>query len=88
MLNQAVGGSRTSAHLEGLAADFTAPAFGSPLEVIRKIAASGIEYDQLIYEYGSWVHLGLAREGITGRGEQLSIFKGTGYLKGIMTAPA
>ncbi len=87
-LNQAIGGSKTSAHMEGLAVDFTAPAFGSPLEVARRIAASGIEYDQLIYEYGNWVHIGLAREGATRRNEQLSIFRGTGYIKGIMASPA
>lgn len=55
-LNTAVGGSKNSAHLEGLAADFTCPAFGTPKEICIEIAASGLAFDQLIYE-GSWVHI-------------------------------
>ncbi|MFJ2987856.1 D-Ala-D-Ala carboxypeptidase family metallohydrolase [Collimonas sp. NPDC087041] len=58
-LNRAVGGSTTSAHSFGLAADFVCPGFGSPLAICRKIAASDIMFDQLIWE-GSWVHIGLA----------------------------
>lgn len=58
-LNQALRGSRTSAHMEGWAADFTCPDFGSPLEVIQVILSSEIEFDQLIYE-GTWVHVSFA----------------------------
>ena len=84
-LNKAVGGSKISAHMQGLAADFTAPGFGTVLQVARKIAASEIAYDQLIYEFGSWVHIGLS----TGppRQQNLSIFTGTGYLPGIIQKP-
>ena len=84
-LNKAIGGAKASAHMLGLAADFTAPAAGTVLQVAKKIAAAGIEFDQLIYEYGTWVHIGL-REGAPRR-ETLSIFKGTGYLKGILSKP-
>lgn len=60
-LNAVVPGSaKRSAHVLGLAADFTASRFGSPLEICTKIAASGIKYDQLIHEYGQWVHFGLS----------------------------
>lgn len=59
-LNKAIGGSKTSAHMIGLACDFRCPAYGSPLMVARKIAESGIEFDQLIHEFGSWVHIGLS----------------------------
>lgn len=55
-VNAAVGGSKNSAHLDGLAADFTCPAFGTPKEICIEIAASGLAFDQLIHE-GSWVHL-------------------------------
>lgn len=57
-LNRAVGGSATSQHCEGLAADFTAPAFGSPRRICEHILAnaSEIRFDQLIYE-GTWVHI-------------------------------
>src|SRR5689334_20114553 len=59
MINQLVGGSRTSAHLRGLAADIVCPGYGSPLSVARAIQKSTIQYDQLILEYG-WVHLGIS----------------------------
>lgn len=59
-VNAAVGGSKTSAHCQGLAVDFTCPGVGSPLEVARKVAAIGLEFDQVIHEYGTWVHLGLS----------------------------
>jgi len=56
-LNEAVGGSSTSQHMQGLAVDFECPAFGSPLEVARAIQRSDLEFDQCILEYGRWVHL-------------------------------
>ena len=86
-LNKAIGGSKTSAHMQGLAVDFTAPQFGTVMQTAKKIAASGIEFDQIIYEYGTWVHLGLAADGVAPRAQKLSIFKGTGYIAGIVSAP-
>lgn len=85
-LNVAIGGSRTSVHVRGLAADFTCPKFGSFLETAKAIEASNILYDQLIYEYATWVHIGLAVDGATPRREELSIFRGTDYLPGIRAA--
>jgi len=55
-LNTAVKGSRTSAHMDGFAADFTCPAFGTPLEVVKSIERSPIMFDQCIQE-GTWVHI-------------------------------
>ena len=60
ILNNLVGGSRNSAHQFGRATDFTIPAFGPPLAVARKISESEIKFDQLINEFGRWVHLGIA----------------------------
>lgn len=57
MVNAAIGGSRTSQHMVGLAADFTAPQFGTPLDICRAIVKSGIDFDQLIMEGGQWVHV-------------------------------
>ncbi len=85
-LNTLIGGSRTSAHMNWLAADFTAPDFGSVLEVAQAIAASGLVFDQLIHEYGTWVHVGMAASGVTPRRQLLTIFKGTGYMPGILAA--
>lgn len=59
-VNGAVGGAPNSAHRLGLAADFTCPAFGPPIEVCRAIADSSIPFDQVINEYGRWVHFGLS----------------------------
>lgn len=55
-LNTAVRGSKTSAHMQGYAADFTCPAFGTPLEVVKAIEASPVMFDQCIQE-GTWVHI-------------------------------
>lgn len=69
-LNVAVGGAATSAHSTGHAVDFNCHGFGSPLEVCRALAASGIQYDQLIHEFGRWVHISFAPRL---RGQQLTI---------------
>lgn len=55
-LNKAVGGVPDSAHVQGWAADFICPEYGSPLKIARAIAGSGIGFDQCIQE-GSWVHV-------------------------------
>lgn len=60
-LNTAAGGSATSQHMMGLAADFTCPGFGSPFEVAHAIKQSGIEFDQLLYEFDSWVHISFTK---------------------------
>ena len=56
-LNAAIRGARNSAHMDGYAADFTCPSFGSPREVVRAIAASVIEFDQCIVECDAWIHM-------------------------------
>ena len=81
-VNAAVGGSKTSAHCHGLAADFTCPGYGNPLAVAKAILASGIEFDQLIHEYGAWVHIGFAEPGKPSRKQILTINK-RGTLMGL-----
>jgi len=63
-LNRAIGGAKKSAHVDGFAADFTCPQFGAPHKVVKAIAASGIRFDQCIFEdMGSgWVHISFAPE--------------------------
>ena len=87
-LNKAVKGASNSQHMSGLAVDFTIPQFGSTLQVARAAAASGIAYDQVIHEYGRWVHLAMAGPGQHPRGEKLSIFTGGGYVAGLRASPS
>lgn len=70
-LNAAVGGSKTSSHMVGLAADIEATS-GSNADLFRLIKGmidSGeIEVSQLIWEYGTkkepgWVHVAATRPG-------------------------
>jgi zinc D-Ala-D-Ala carboxypeptidase len=79
-VNRAVGGSATSAHMRGEAADFICPKFGSPLAVCRAIAESDLAFDQLIEESGAWIHLGL---GGRWRREVLTWRPGGGYVRGL-----
>jgi zinc D-Ala-D-Ala carboxypeptidase len=60
-VNAAIGGSSTSAHMSGLACDFIIPLFGEPYDVCKIIEPLMDDWaiDQLIWEYGDWVHLGL-----------------------------
>lgn len=62
VLNARVGGSERSQHMTGQAADFTAPRFGSVREVVDALADSDVPYDQLILEFGRWVHISFAAE--------------------------
>jgi len=81
-VNALVGGSKTSAHMQGLAVDFTCPGYGSPLAVAKAVLAMGIEFDQLIHEFGSWVHIGFAEPGKPSRRQTLTINK-RGTLAGL-----
>jgi zinc D-Ala-D-Ala carboxypeptidase len=56
-LNRIVRGSKDSQHMMGQAVDFICPAFGNPTEIAAALRDSGIEYDQLILEFGRWVHI-------------------------------
>ena len=90
LVNRAVGGVPTSRHALGLAADFVCPGFGPPLEVARAIALSALDIDQVIHEYGRWVHVGLATPGAAARRQHLTICSTEeGYLEGLLPcAPA
>lgn len=57
-LNVAIGGSATSEHCNGNAADFTVVGF-TPFEVCEAIKELRLPYDQNIHEFGRWTHLGI-----------------------------
>lgn len=79
-VNRLVGGVAGSAHRLGHAVDFTCPAFGSVTDVCRAIVDSGIEFDQLIWEYGRWVHISFAP---AMRGQVLHIKHAGQYQQGL-----
>ena len=56
-LNKAVKGSTSSQHLIGKACDFTCPSFGDVNSIMKAITSSGINYDQCILEFNSWIHI-------------------------------
>jgi hypothetical protein len=55
-VNDAVGSKDTSQHRLGCAADLRVPGM-TPDEVVRKIVASGISFDQVIREFDRWTHI-------------------------------
>ena len=60
LVNKLVGGASNSQHTRGQALDFTVPGMSVP-DVISFINKTGIEYDQLINEYGKWVHISFVK---------------------------
>jgi len=80
-LNLRVGGAIASQHTRGQAADFTCAEFGPPVEVIKAIRDSDIEFDQCILEYAKWVHISFSA---APRGKLLTIYDAReGYLDGL-----
>jgi hypothetical protein len=43
----------------GYAADFISPTFGEPIKIVKALAATNVQFDQLIQE-GTWVHVSFA----------------------------
>jgi hypothetical protein len=80
-LNKVVGGSAGSAHMSGLAADFNIPGL-APYRLASLIAEAELAFDQLILEFDSWVHIGLATE--NPRRQVLTNRKGSGYQPGLI----
>jgi putative chitinase len=83
-VNLAVGGSRVSSHMDGWAIDFVCPSYGDPYAVAKALKDSEIQVDQVIHEFGRWVHVSFAPEM---RNQFLTIFKPQNkYVSGILTA--
>lgn len=85
-VNRLVGGvsNPPSQHTTGEAADFTVAKL-TPRQVVEIVSQSGIEFDQLILEFNSWVHVSFTDNP---RGNVLTAVRGpdgkTKYLKGIV----
>lgn len=70
-VNAKVGGSSNSQHCKGEAADFTVAHY-TVTEIFNWIAfTSGLEFDQIIHEYGKWIHISY----VTRRENRRSILK-------------
>ena len=80
-LNEAIGGSPRSKHMQGFAADFICPSYGAPFEICQRIIDDGLAYDQLIHEYGQWVHYGISDQPY--RRQVFTICKGGQYIPGL-----
>jgi hypothetical protein len=74
-LNAAIGGASNSAHLYGLACDFTIAGAGPPIAICTtlEIYLEPLGIDQLILEYDDWTHLGLVDESMAPRHQALTI---------------
>jgi len=83
-LNEAVGSKPTSQHIKGEACDFTAPDFGTPLEIAQELIKNRVtvKFDQLIME-GTWVHISFCSPTSTPRDEVLSLIDGGHYAYGL-----
>jgi len=85
-VNRAVGGADSSAHMSGFAIDCRTNTM-SALQLCRAavdcLRIHGFGFDQIIHEYGNWMHISFdprARE------ELLTIFETSkGYRRGLLT---
>ena len=80
-LNKALGGSPTSQHPKGEAADITVGSPANNKNLFEQIARSGIPYDQLICEFGGeWLHVSHRLHG-TQRRQVLEAYKVNGVTR-------
>lgn len=90
-LNKKIDGSRNSQHMQALAADIRVSGH-TPYEVAKWCAKNLKKYDQLIYEFGEWVHVSIPADGKPCRFQALTAVKQrvlgrlkTAYARGILT---
>lgn len=84
-LNDLIGGSETSQHMRGQACDFVVPGM-TPFEVCELISENrDIDYDQLIHEFGEWIHISYVVMAVNRRADLTASFGGdrTNYVYGI-----
>ena len=74
-VNSLLGSKPTSQHCLGCAADIRIDGL-TPDQIVKKIIKSDIQYDQLIREFDSWVHISIPNgEGYVARKQALIIDK-------------
>lgn len=79
-LNKAIGGSRSSQHMVGEAADIKSYDL-STFEIMIIAIEEDLPYHQLIDEFGSWVHVSIAPKGEQPRKQILKAVKENGKTK-------
>ena len=57
-VNKALGSKPTSQHCIGCAADIKVPGL-TPDSIVKELLKTNLEYDQLIREFDSWVHISI-----------------------------
>ncbi len=83
-LNTRIGGSKTSEHVNGNACDFKVIG-QTPFDTAELIVSMELPFDQVIHEFGRWVHCGV-RDIL--RAQELTAYKKDGktkYISGILT---
>ena len=81
-VNVAVGGSKVSSHMDGWAIDVSSSKM-TPIELCHKVEELGIKFDQMIHEFGRWMHISFAPEM---RQQKLTIYRPENkYKDGILT---
>jgi hypothetical protein len=83
-LNKAVGGSHNSQHCMGEAADIICPRWGTPMDLAEliEINQDAVGFDQMILEFGRWVHISFV---LPPRNQILTIkSREQGYMKGLI----
>lgn len=85
-VNTLIGGSKTSAHRFGCAGDMRSNAM-SPLGLAKMIEDMDLPYDQVIHEFGAWVHCGIRWDDTIVRKEELTAYRNslgkTVYIPGL-----
>jgi zinc D-Ala-D-Ala carboxypeptidase len=79
-LNRAIGGALRSAHLDGLAADVV-PVELDLRDAYLRIMQSSIPWDQLIFEWGRWIHVAAAHHAHDPRRQALMVWEPGKYEK-------
>ena len=81
-VNVAVGGSKVSSHMDGWAIYCSSSSY-TPYELCQLVLKAEIKFDQMIHEYGRWMHISFAPDM---RQQKLTIYKPEGkYKPGIWT---
>jgi hypothetical protein len=86
LINTLVGGSRSSDHCAGRAADIKVEGT-SPLTLAKAIQSLDLPVQQVIHEFGVWVHVSIPPAGDVPRREYLTAVKNNGktqYLLGLV----